>query len=166
MKRTIISLISLVSILGTINCYGGYVMTRKVHNWNGTLGDKWVKSIVNVLLVFVYPFTAIIDFLVLNTLEFWTGSNPLAMKEGEVEVQVVHKDGKEYKITATRNQFEVREVMAGKLGDPAYLTYEPKESAWYMKANGKAMKVSEAVNFNEGHVKLIHPDGKTVDVKL
>lgn len=166
MKRSLIALFSAFSIFVATNCYGGYVLTRKAHNWNGTLGDKWVKSIVNVLFIFVYPVTGFIDFFILNTLEFWSGSNPLAMKDGEVETQIVHNDGKEYHITATKNQFEVREVAAGKLGNPVYLTFSADESAWYMKANGKSLKVSEAINLAEGQVKLFHPDGKYVEVKL
>jgi hypothetical protein len=61
-------------------CYGGYVAFKKVHQWNGTLGSKWVKSIVHILLwvVPVYPVCLAVDFFILNTLEFWTGSNPLA----------------------------------------------------------------------------------------
>jgi len=167
MKKTIISLISLVSILGTMNCNGGFVATRKIYNWNHNLGNKWVQSIVMWLMIIVpvYPVVMVIgDFIILNALEFWTGSNPLAMKPGESETQLVHKDGKEYEITARQNQFEIREIADGKRGEPAYLTFRPVENAWYAETKGKSAKVSELTE--EGKVKLFHPDGRVAEVNL
>jgi hypothetical protein len=168
MKKSFIALLSAFSMLVATNCYGGFVATKKVYSWNGGLGNKWVQSIVFwvMIIIPVYEVVALVDFLVLNTLEFWTGSNPMAMKDGEVETQIVHNGGKEYQITATKNQFEVREIAAGKLGNPVYLTFVPQDSAWYMKTNGKSVKVSEATNLAEGQIKLFHPDGKTVETRL
>ncbi|MBX3723839.1 MAG: DUF3332 family protein [Turneriella sp.] len=167
MKRTIISLISLVSILGTMNCNGGFVATRKIYNWNQGLGNKWVQSIVMwvMIVIPVYPIVLVVgDFLILNTLEFWTGSNPMAMKPGESETQLVHKDGKEYEITARQNQFEIREVANGKVGDPVYLTFKPEESAWYAQTKGKSTKISEMTE--TGKVKFFHPDGRVIEANL
>lgn len=168
MKRTLIALLSAFSLLVSANCYGGFVATKKVYNWNGGLGNKWVQSIVMwvMLIVPVYEVVAIVDFLILNTLEFWTGSNPMAMKEGEKETQIVKRDGKEFEITATRNQFAITELSNGKRFAPVYLIYKQEETAWYVKSNGKSMKISEASEIDAAQVKLFHPDGKSVEVKL
>jgi hypothetical protein len=168
MKRTFIALLSAVAMLFATNCYGGFVVTRKLYNWNGGLGNKWVKSIVMwvMIIIPVYPIVSLVDLIVLNTLEFWTGSNPMAMKEGDVEIQLVEKDGKQYEITATRNQFAIAEIANGQKKAPVYLMYRPEETAWYVKSNGKTTKISEAMNADATQVKLFHPDGKSVEVRL
>lgn len=98
MKRILVGVLALFIAITGMNCYGGFMATRKIYNWNGTLGNKWVKTIVMWALVIipVYPIASLADIVILNTLEFWTGSNPLAMKAGEVETQLVRRDGKEY----------------------------------------------------------------------
>lgn len=168
MKRILIALFSAFVMLVTTNCYGGFVATRKIYNWNGGLGNKWVNTIVMwvMIIIPVYEIAAFVDFIVLNTLEFWTGSNPLAMKDGQSETQIVKRDGKEFEITATKNQFAIREITGGAKKEPVYLVYQQQESAWYFKAAGKSMKLSEASDMETGHVKLFHPDGKSVEVKL
>lgn len=61
-------------------CYGSYGAFHAVHKWNGTVtGGKVGNSVVHFLLwvVPVYPLAATVDFLILNNVEFITGSNPL-----------------------------------------------------------------------------------------
>jgi len=67
-------------------CYGSFALTKKMYAWNGTLPNKWVKSLV----VFfggeiVYGLSATVDVVVLNLIEFWTGSNPLAANETHMD---------------------------------------------------------------------------------
>lgn len=166
MKRILGGLLAAVLLATTANCYGGFVATRKIYAWNGGLGNKWVRTIVMwiFLIIPVYPVAALVDFVVLNTLEFWTGSNPLAMKEGESETQLVELRGKKYLVTASKNQFAIREV--GKDGDPVLLQFEPSEAAWYLRANGHSIKISEAEDLAAGEVRLFHPDGQSVVVRL
>jgi hypothetical protein len=167
MKRIFAGFLTLLMAVAGMNCYGGFVLTKKINNWNGGLENKWVKSIVNVpICIFVYGITGLLDVVVFNLLEFWTGSNPLAMKEGESETQIVHREGREYQVIATKNQFEIREIANGKQGKPTYLTFRPNESAWYVTQDGKTVKASEATELTQGEVKLFHPDGHSVDVKL
>jgi hypothetical protein len=69
-------------------CYGSFALTKKVYNWNGTLGNKWVKSIVFFVFGFVLPvygLSAFIDAIALNLVEFWTGSNPLAAAQTHMD---------------------------------------------------------------------------------
>jgi hypothetical protein len=168
MKQFLFTLLAILTVSASMNCYGGFVATRKIYHWNGSLGNKWVKTIVMWLMIIipVYPVAALADFVILNALEFWTGSNPLAMKEGESETQLVQYNGKSYQITAKRNQFEIRELVDGKESSPVLLQYKPEEAAWYLTAKGRTMKVSEATDATQAQVRLFHPDGTSVEVKL
>lgn len=168
MKRILIALLGLVTVSASMNCYGGFVATRKLYNWNGSLGNKWINTIVMwvMIIVPVYAIATLVDFVILNTLEFWTGSNPLAMKEGQSETQIVQHKGKSYQITATRNQFVIAELSADKVTAQVILRYMPEESAWYLTSKGKTMKISEMANTEQAQVRLFHPDGKSIEVPL
>ena len=75
-----VSLVSMlaVSAVGTSGCFGKFGLTRKLYAWNEGVGDKWVRSVVmwGLMIIPVYSIAGAGDFLVLNTVEFWTGSNP------------------------------------------------------------------------------------------
>ena len=60
-------------------CYGPFNLTRRLYQWNGQVGDKWEKEIVFVLLTWlpVYELSMLGDAVVFNSMEFWTGKNPV-----------------------------------------------------------------------------------------
>ncbi|MDR2728834.1 MAG: DUF3332 domain-containing protein, partial [Chitinispirillales bacterium] len=81
-------------------CYGSYALFNKVQSWNGSIGDKWVNSVVNFVfwIIPVYGISLLADFFILNTIEFWVGSNPVAMGDTYEET-----DGNGNKIYAVKN---------------------------------------------------------------
>ncbi|MEZ4398396.1 MAG: DUF3332 family protein [Kofleriaceae bacterium] len=61
-------------------CYGSYGAFNKLNKWNGTVtNDKWSKSAVHLALwiIPVYELALAGDFLIFNTVEHFTGSNPM-----------------------------------------------------------------------------------------
>lgn len=64
-------------------CYGSFGLTKKVYQWNGTFGNKWVKELVFLVLnvVPVYGLSVFVDVIGTNLIEFWTGSNPVSSNE-------------------------------------------------------------------------------------
>lgn len=167
-KRIVVTILILTFVnIGLSRCYGSYVMTKKVHRWNGTLGNEWVKSGVNILVaVFVYWFTGLVDFLILNTLEFWTGSNPLAMGPGESETQIAEFEGQKVKITATQNRFDITYLNGEKKGEVVALVYNPETSSWYTVKGDKTTKVAEMLPGNQKQMVIFHPDGQKLVVNL
>lgn len=138
-------------------CYGAFAATKKVYKWNGTVGDKWVNSIVMVALniIPVYQIAGVADILILNTVEFWTGSNPLAMKDGESDTRIVTIEGKDYELTATHNRMEIKPVAAPE--QAVELAYEPAQQAWFAEtAAGRQLVAREAGNV----VTVYHADGQ------
>ena len=59
-------------------CYGSFELVKKVHKFNGTLGNKYVNELGFLVMniIPVYSVAGFIDVVVLNTIEFWTGKNP------------------------------------------------------------------------------------------
>jgi hypothetical protein len=75
----VVTLIASMAIM-SVGCYGSFNLTKKVYNWNGTMEGKWVQELVFLVLniVPVYGVAAGIDAIILNSIEFWTGKNPMA----------------------------------------------------------------------------------------
>src|ERR1043166_3607320 len=141
-------------ILLQTSCYGKFNVTRKLYQWNGTLGDKFVNSIVMCLLGFtqVYTIVAAADFLLFNLIEFWTGSNPVTMKEGEVQKQLVQAHGNQYQITATKNKLSVEQISGTQAGRKVSLEYDPQERTWNANAGGKTVELLSVSNDNSVYV--------------
>jgi hypothetical protein len=85
-RRSRLASFSLVALLalsaaGTTGCFGKFSLTRKLYTWNaGVGGNKWVSNLVfwGLCIIPVYQLAGLGDAVVLNAVEFWTGSNPVA----------------------------------------------------------------------------------------
>jgi hypothetical protein len=127
------------------SCFGEYALTRKLYTFNaeisdkGTLMGRFINHIVfwGLCVIQVYTVVIFIDEI-LNTIEFWTGSNPMAMEEGEMEQQMVKRNGEEYLITATKNQFLVQQLQNGAVLEEAVLQYCPDDMSWSAIKDGES----------------------------
>ena len=65
-------------VTGT-GCYGKFALTKKLYQFNSKVEDKYARSIVTAVLVIfpAYELSGLADWIILNTLEFWTGRNPI-----------------------------------------------------------------------------------------
>jgi hypothetical protein len=79
MKRHLAPAFLAAALAAASACYGSYGAFHKVHAWNGKVtSNKWSNSAIHLALwiVPVYELTLLGDFLVFNTIEHFTGSNP------------------------------------------------------------------------------------------
>ncbi len=67
-------------------CFGSFGLTVKVWEFNRSVGSKWVQEILFLAMVIipVYEVASLVDAIVLNTAEFWTGNNPTANADMEI----------------------------------------------------------------------------------
>jgi hypothetical protein len=72
----------LVAAVGALSsgCFGNFQLTRKVYDMNKSIDEKYVRSAATWIFVIVpvYGFAALLDLVVFNVIEFWTGENPVA----------------------------------------------------------------------------------------
>jgi hypothetical protein len=131
-------------------CFGTFGLTRKVYTMNSNVGGKFVQTLVMYALtiVQVYTIAGFLDLIVFNLIEFWSGSNPMAMKVGESETQMAKIDGKLYEITATRNQFSIRQTEGPDAGKEALLKYQQEEKQWYLVEGEKSVAIGK-INFRK-----------------
>ena len=69
------------------SCIGSFAMTNKVLSWNKQVGNKFVNELVFFAfwILPVYEVTSIADLLVINTIEFWSGNNPMSASTKAVD---------------------------------------------------------------------------------
>ncbi len=82
MKKLGNALLAVTMLVAAQGCYGPFELTRKVYNFNSTIGNKWANEGVFLVMVIipVYQVSALVDGIVLNSVEFWTGKSALSSK--------------------------------------------------------------------------------------
>lgn len=81
-RRAAVLTLTAGALVGTSGCFGSFNLTRKVYGFNKTVSkDKFVQELVflGLNVVPVYGIASFIDAIVANTIEFWTGKNPVEM---------------------------------------------------------------------------------------
>ncbi len=146
------------------SCIGGFKLTNKVYEFNKSLGSKFVNELVFILMVIVpvYEITLLIDGLILNSIEFWTGSNPMAMNEGESETKVVEQNGVKYQITATHNRFDFTQMEGADKGATGALVFDDHTGTWSYEDSSKSLDLLKI--HDDGSATAFLPNGKQVEL--
>lgn len=164
MKKVISCLMLSCAILFS-SCLGSFRAFNNLKDWNQGLTDsKFLDNLIfwGLNIVPVYGLFFLGDALIFNVIEFWSGSNPIAMKDGESETQMVEHDGNTFKMVATKNRIQVTVVEGPKKGKKIDLVYKPDEKSWNaIRPNGEVIKLS---SFEEGFYIVYMPDGTQVKI--
>ena len=161
-KKSFILLVSTTvgcSILFS-SCIGSFGLFNKVLDWNKNLSSKFVNEIVFVAfsIVPVYGISMLADLLVINAIEFWSGSNPVA-EVGNIK-KVETKDG----IYAIKTEKDGYTIQKEGEKQSVNLVFNEADQTWNVKANGETSKLLKFKNDEE--VVMYLPDGKEMDVEL
>lgn len=140
------------------SCIGSFALHQKVLNWNQGIGDKWVNEVVFLALniIPVYGICYFADAVVINSIEFWSGDNPVA-SIGDVR-QVKGENGN-YLVTTLENGYSIT-----KEGEDLSmsLTYNQDDNSWNVTQDGVT---SELFRINEnGAVEYALPNGEAMTV--
>ena len=84
-KRVIAAVVVGSVLMFTTACYGPFNLTRNVYHWNGNIkggkevNEKWMKEFVffGMIIIPVYMFSALLDSFIFNSIQFWSGDNPI-----------------------------------------------------------------------------------------
>ena len=87
--------------LATTGCFGRFEALRMVYDFNKDVHEnKWVVWVAFLVMsVPIYGIATVADAIVFNSMEFWTGQNPVMTSElhgsnGEVALVTYREDGK------------------------------------------------------------------------
>lgn len=162
MKKKYLSVALVLLLAGSImstSCIGSFALSNKLVAWNKQVGSKFVNELVFFAfwIIPVYEVSLLADVLVLNSIEFWSGNNPVARGTKVIDGQdgryLVECDGKGYTITSENDKSVVR------------LDFEETDNSWSINVNG-----GESIKFmsfiDDSHIKMITPDGDYQVVEL
>ncbi len=131
---------------------GSWALFNKYADWQTHMTDnKFLNAVVGFVLgAICYPVCGVVDALVLNTIEFWSGDNPVASNVGKTQ-NVMGQDGRLYAVKTLKNGYEV----TAPNGEITLFTYNKKDNSWSMSLNGFT---KEIFRFNE--------DGQSIKVEM
>ena len=76
-----------------VSCVGSFRLFNKLATWNKqATGNKFLNELIFILISPAYAVCGVADVLVLNTIEFWSGKNPVRADIGKTR-QVEGSDG-------------------------------------------------------------------------
>lgn len=163
MKKKGLTLLMAATLASSVlfsSCIGSFGLTHKLLDWNRNIDSKFVNELVFVAfwIVPVYEISALADILVLNSIEFWSGNNPVA-DAGSVKTI----EGKEgiYTVETKKDGYHIQKEGEEKAID---LVFNETDKSWSVEADGEATKLLKFKDNNE--VVMYLPDGKEMNVEL
>lgn len=161
MKKKTLTVALIVALCGSMlstSCIGKFALTNRVLAWNNHVGNKFLNELVFVAFCIlpVYEVTALADLLVINSIEFWSGSNPMAkgtkVIDGKDGRYLVMCDGKGYTIKSETDGSEVR------------LDFNDADQSWWVNVEGS--EPAKLMTFiDDSHVAMPGVDGKEIIVE-
>lgn len=156
MKKKFVAVALLLSVIGT-SCIGPFNLSHKVLAWNQTVSDnKFVNAILFVVLSPVYAVTWFGDAFLFNSIEFWTGDNPI---EAGI-VKTVQGENGIYTVETTTNGYNVK----NEKGQEVNFVYDKATNTWSYETEGKSAKLIKIEDDKNAIVYL--PSGEERQVEL
>lgn len=172
MSKVVQRLVTAVVLVGFVMvstaCYGPFALTKNVYRWNSNIkgsrevNDKWMKELAffGLIVVPAYPFSALLDIFIFNSMHFWTGESPI--KESGLE--------REGTRAATVGETTIRWTSSE---DGATVTYErhgmvERRASIWPSASGYRLQdengnlLAEAEYTDDGSVRLLNADGQVM----
>ena len=148
----------LISTFMFQSCIGSFALTNKVLTWNKNVNNKFVNELVFFAfwVLPVYEVSALADLLVINSIEFWSGNNPM-----EAHNKVIATEHGNYYLTAQEGGYKVDSPD----GNTINFIFDENSKIWSLRVNEgektEFLKLKDA-----GHVEIINAKGEFVDVEL
>lgn len=164
MRKLLLCSVMSLAFLST-SCLGSFSAWNGLRDWNENVADnKFVNNAIfwGLNIIPIYPLFYAGDVFIFNLVEFWSGSNPIAMSDGEVEKQLIEKDGVQYEMIATKNEIKIKVLSGEREGNELKMVFDPADKSWNAVKDGKKVKLS---SYEEGFYIVYLPDGEEVRIK-
>lgn len=162
MKKNNLKLAALV-LSGSLlfsSCIGSFGLFNRLNSWNQSVGTKFVNELVFLAfnIIPVYGVAYLADVLVINSIEFWSGSNPMA---NVGDVKKVKGENGNYLVKTLENGYSIT-----KEGETASmdLIYNKEANTWNVVADGESAELIKMNN--DGTADLFLPNGEKMNVTL
>lgn len=158
-KHFKLSALLLSATIVMTSCIGSFRLTNNIKDWNEGVSNKWVNEVIFIALhiIPVYEIAMFVDGVVLNSIEFWTGSN-LVANPGETKV-VQNSQGEDIEITALENGYNLSN------GEAAMsLVFDAEQQVWSAVYGDQSVDLIKFVDDN--NAQLFLAGGDVMDITL
>ncbi len=157
MKRSKLNLVVAIALSTSLmfsSCIGSFSLTNKVFDWNKSVGEKWVNELVFACFCIlpVYEISLFIDGIIINSVEFWSGSNPIAKSTKHIQ-----GENGQYLVETTENGYTITNETANATIN---FVFDQNEKSWSIVSNGESTTFMTFVDDN--HAKMITPNGDMI----
>jgi hypothetical protein len=160
-KFSVIATATLLSFaILSSSCIGSFSLSKKLLVWNQNIdNNKWLNELVFLALATVqaYSITIIVDALVLNSIEFWTGENPAV----NAQIKQVETEKGVFAITTDENGHTIQKEGSDEIVE---FRFDKEENSWALVMMGESTPLLQFVGENQAKVYLA--DGSTMTVSL
>lgn len=119
------------------SCVGSFGLFNKIASWNkSATSSKFLNEIIFILISPAYAVCGLVDVVVLNTIEFWSGSNPVAYKAGDTDM-IKGSDGQIYALTYLKDGYRITSPD----GQVSELIYNPDKKSWNQVKDGESREL-------------------------
>jgi Domain of unknown function (DUF3332) len=149
--RTVVLTLTAAALIGSSACFGSFNVTRKVYGANKNVStNKFVREVVFLAfnIVPVYAVAGFVDAVVVNSVEFWSGKNPVQMAsrirlDGETTLQrvVYDKNGVRF--------MTIKAFTSGKLVSATTMALVGSEHVKFETVLADGRRVSNVVRMSE-----------------
>lgn len=142
------------------SCVGSFSLFNRLSSWNQSVGNKFVNELVFLAfnIIPVYGVAYVADALVINSIEFWSGSNPMA---NIGDVKRVKGENGNYMVKTLENGYSITKEGEATCME---LIYNKEASTWDVVANGESTELIKMNN--DGTADLLLPNGEKMNVTL
>lgn len=138
------------------SCIGSFALSNKFLAWNKTIDNKFVNEVLFIIFTPAYGITMTADLFILNSIEFWSGTNPV---EAGI-VKTVEGENGIYTVETLKDGYNIK----NEKGEEMKLIYDKEENTWSMVQNETSTKLIKFTGNNEAVVYL--PYGGEQKVEL
>ncbi len=163
MKKKHLIVVAVVALSASMmmqSCIGSFALYNKVKNWNDHVGDKFVNELVFVAMWIlpVYELSFVADLFILNSIEFWSGTNP-ALAQNETTIV----DGKDARYLVARDAtgYAITNLNTNQV---TRFNFNAESNSWSLENNGKEVELFTFVD--DTHVNILNRDGGYTTVEL
>ncbi|MDL2241642.1 DUF3332 domain-containing protein [Bacteroidales bacterium OttesenSCG-928-L03] len=138
------------------SCIGSFALSNKLLSWNQDLSDKWVNELVFLVLWVVpaYEIAMLIDGVVLNTIEFWSGNNPAS-----AQVQTIETEDGIYTVSTDANGHQIQKEGTDEMVE---FRFDQEEDSWSIVSEENVIPLFKMIDQENALVYLA--DGTTMTI--
>ena len=163
MKKKSLIIATVVALSASMmmqSCIGSFALFNKVKTWNDHVGDKFVNELVFVAMWIlpVYELSFAADLFILNSIEFWSGTNPAL---AQAETKVIDGKDAQYLVAKNESGYTITNMTTKQV---TKFNFNVEDNSWSLFNNGQEVKLFTFVD--DTHVDVITRDGSYTRVEL